>query len=299
MSIKIYDGYKIPQMSTVDLLNFCQRFRNDVNDILEIKFHEKIAREACRYVDRNQFDLHCLTKQEIESAIKYSDSYFTPVSLALTNLREDFFKDLNNRNISPDIFHCNISIHPLKDKILIMLFTSCRDYTELFKNFPEVKFYGYWNNVDPDENCTEEEWQQRKEDWDDGLNNFGVPKEEGFVFDPITYPPTYSAETIKDCDPGKEFRVKSIVRDIMYTEYFNQLYPDQEIVESLNLSDHSRAYHNFVDSIIDGDLKNEYDNNMTKFQNQIQDFSADLISEKYKISETLISKAEINVEQPA
>lgn len=43
-----------------------------------------------------------------------------------------------------------------------------------------AKFWGYWNNVDPDENCSDKEWEQRESDWTEVLEgNAGIPCEIG------------------------------------------------------------------------------------------------------------------------
>lgn len=44
----------------------------------------------------------------------------------------------------------------------------------------EVGFreYGYWNNTDPLDDISEEEWNQREQDWD----FLGVPSEDGFYY---------------------------------------------------------------------------------------------------------------------
>jgi hypothetical protein len=33
----------------------------------------------------------------------------------------------------------------------------------------ELKYYGYWNDTDMDDDCSLEEWKQRKEDWTEAL----------------------------------------------------------------------------------------------------------------------------------
>ena len=289
MSIKIYDGFKLPEMSSFELLNFCHKFRDDVVEMLEIRTHQYVATQSCKFIDRNQFNLHQLTNEEFERLLKYYDAKINPISLSMDRLRDDLRLDIQDRKIYPDIFHCNISIHPLEDKTLIMLFAD-PEYATILKNYPEIEEYGYWNNCDKPDKCSEEEWQQRKQDWDDALNNFGVPREEGFVFDPICHLPRIDDEILLDSDPGVEARSKSIVRDLMYKVYFDNLYPDPNEHKNLRPSDYVSCYNDFVDEIIEGNLQQEYADKMQEVQQQLIPFSIEMVRQQYSISQELIDK---------
>jgi hypothetical protein len=65
-----------------------------------------------------------------------------------------------------------VTIYPIKNKMLAQLFVGNLIYKhEIINqilNDIGLKFYGYWNNVDPDD-CSEEEWNQREEDWSEAL----------------------------------------------------------------------------------------------------------------------------------
>ncbi len=47
---------------------------------------------------------------------------------------------------------------------------------ELFQKL--FDYYGYWDNTDPDENCSEQEWEQRALDWD----FLDVPRNDGLEY---------------------------------------------------------------------------------------------------------------------
>lgn len=48
-----------------------------------------------------------------------------------------------------------------------------------------LKFYGWWNNVDPDENCSEEEWNEREKFFEGMFEKYksDVPSDCGLVYD--------------------------------------------------------------------------------------------------------------------
>lgn len=43
-----------------------------------------------------------------------------------------------------------------------------------------VEYFGYWNNVDQDEDCTEEQWKERESLWDEALKENSIPAISGF-----------------------------------------------------------------------------------------------------------------------
>lgn len=81
-------------------------------------------------------------------------------------------------------FQAEAVFFPLPDKLLVIPFWGRRDlYNEIWELVTGAVPYGYWDNVDPDD-CSEEEWEQRKRDWHLALldHGDGVPATNGFTF---------------------------------------------------------------------------------------------------------------------
>lgn len=65
----------------------------------------------------------------------------------------------------------DLIVYPIRDKLLVQIFEGQiykRDFKVKVIEKLGMKFYGYWNNVDRDD-CSDEEWEQREEDWTEVL----------------------------------------------------------------------------------------------------------------------------------
>lgn len=63
--------------------------------------------------------------------------------------------------------YLRIMKHPI-DKRIYLIFEGYPDYESKFiEQYPQVcTYYGYWNNTDPLDGVTNEEWKKRGKDWD-------------------------------------------------------------------------------------------------------------------------------------
>ncbi len=66
----------------------------------------------------------------------------------------------------------DLTVYPIRNQLLVQIFEGRIYNSELKKKVTKelgLKFYGYWNNVDRDDTCSDEEWEQREEDWTEVL----------------------------------------------------------------------------------------------------------------------------------
>lgn len=56
-----------------------------------------------------------------------------------------------------------------------------KNYDLLTQFSDKFKYYGYWDNTDEDENCSEEEWSERGAIWEE-LVGYSAMKNYGFYF---------------------------------------------------------------------------------------------------------------------
>jgi len=59
---------------------------------------------------------------------------------------------------------------PRKD-LLVIIYTEDRYMESAWKRTPGVEFFGYWDNTDPDESCSEKEWAYRRKAWSEALGS--------------------------------------------------------------------------------------------------------------------------------
>src|SRR5690606_1689289 len=88
---------------------------------------------------------------------------------------EELSKGYRNPLWDTDYSWC---FYPLKNgKILFYPYFDHNKVMEAFsKNIDSfgLKSYGYWDNTDVDEDCPEEEWEQRKIDWNEAMGKDGI-----------------------------------------------------------------------------------------------------------------------------
>jgi len=58
-----------------------------------------------------------------------------------------------------------------------------RDNIFIFEQKDWIQFYGYWDNTDKDDTCSNAEWEQRANDWEEVLSPSFIPSECGFTFE--------------------------------------------------------------------------------------------------------------------
>ena len=75
-------------------------------------------------------------------------------------------------------YTAEVVIIPLEDKMLLMYFGNS-DMHEIVENLPYLADYHYQNQVDKPESISDEEWEQRKNDWEKALGSDGIPARHG------------------------------------------------------------------------------------------------------------------------
>ena len=94
--------------------------------------------------------------------------------------------------------------------------------TRFFEDFPGVTKYAYWNNIDPDETVSEEDWEKRAEDWNDALDrrNNTPQWRVDLIPEQSTVRMGALAEVWKHI-PGLDARARRQARDRLINRMFN------------------------------------------------------------------------------
>lgn len=191
MSTKIYNGLQIQYMPIKDLVAWSKKARKELIPVAKEEFTKsfvKMVEAAIVYVQTgvqidscihdynalkelenpNYKDVFSILDKEVRSMIKANKSANT-----IMEFESAFGLD------------STVYVFPLENNYLAIPLIDNDAIHKAFKNLPEVSWYGYWNNVDAPEDMSEEEWEQRKKDWDEALPGCGVIRENGFCFDLI------------------------------------------------------------------------------------------------------------------
>lgn len=130
---------------------------------------------------------------------------------------------------------------PIQDKVLVLYYGEHPEFRDTLESFPEIFEYNYWNNVDQPEEISDEEWEQRKKDWDVALPGRGKPLEEGLVFT-ITKPMIYIQQTeLLPYLSDFSFHLREYTERKLEKMYY-QLHPVKEGADSV---EYARAYRHF------------------------------------------------------
>lgn len=215
MSIKIYNGYKIPNMSALELKLFFDNLRNKLSVEAKEKFIRKISYDFSELID-----MIYLGKVKEENYINWfrDNKLFHMQRTILSNLNERFIdksneiKETNRRNPDFDL-SCQISIIPTEDFILCQIFEDTEEYIKIWESMPGVESFGYWNNADPPEGMSYEDWDIRYQIWNKALNDFMPPSECGFTFEFI-YGPYATSNIVYDTTKNKEEYYNEILKNM-------------------------------------------------------------------------------------
>lgn len=245
MSTKIYNGYKLSNMDVKELNEFVLKFCSEVKEVTGKSAARFVANSFTGIID----DLYLLNdedfiKRRIKSIPTESNDLSEYDSIRLIreiiSQGQSRYQEMQRTKFSDPCvdYDCEICLIPLEDKILVLLFTEQKEITALWETYEEVSFYGYWNNVDPDENCTEEEWEQRRKDWNIALPGIGIPSENGMTIKISEGFPSLgkiNREDIIGQLPSFESRVHNISEEILLEKIFERV--KKEVTDS-SLSDY-------------------------------------------------------------
>lgn len=242
MSIKLYNGYKLPAMSLKELDVFCKKVRDRISSAIAEKSSLLGHRLLTELFDKIWFDLDF--KQDYGNYIENNSIMFT----IREHINNEQSKINTTRRRNPDYdFGFNFTVFVLDDKILCLLYTEQKSFTKIWESFCEVSEYGYWNNYDKPKSLTNTEWEDREKDWYSIIGESGIPALSGFS---VECHNCILEKSITDFDqkhiPSVEDR-QSYIRQVIIDKYFlDNVY--KKSGDEFRYSDFINQYNNFKES---------------------------------------------------
>lgn len=187
MSTKIYDGISIKNMNLIKLNDWCLSVRKKLKEVATAQYYNGVIKIAVSIFLWQKTDMnlcpyyHGLDVQEL---LKRKDNPKEWNAREVYLYADKIARDLAKRSAiaktimdnEPDFdYTTSISIFPMEDKILAIPFTTNGALKECIFLDEMVSRYGYWNNTDGPSDLTEEQWEQRKKDWDEVFKTSGIP----------------------------------------------------------------------------------------------------------------------------
>lgn len=155
MSTKIYYGYKLKDIKTFDELELLR-----IKLVTDAKAaQQQIATTLIFHTSLYMLDLYKVGFDVPDINQGILNYGYHKVSERLRKFKTESYKD--------PIYDLRFEVvFFLQDPILAIFIGDNKNMQSIFANNKSVEYYGYWNNVDPPEDVTDDEWDQRKKDWD-------------------------------------------------------------------------------------------------------------------------------------
>lgn len=172
MSTKIYTGRRYKATTLYELDEFRKKVRETLMPVARELYNKAFAKKFI-----SKYDKATIANEEINTrTMKFN------VWQELGQLMKKHSDSEYNGTWADFTFSMSIMIDG--DYLLLMPFSQYdSDYLAALDSIEGVEEYGYWNNTDPLDTVTDEEWQERGEAWDRVLPGAGIPLENGFTFE--------------------------------------------------------------------------------------------------------------------
>ena len=161
MSVKIYEGFRFNTSDFYEIHEYAMEFRSRAREYVQRYNVDLIASTATTEIDNQTMGRHSLKDDD-----KIRGR--SPIILASNYLEKD--RRTGGNGYHSVIFE--VLAFPIKDEqvILGMTFTNNRELKKIWNegewyDGDFTSFFGYWDNTDPDEDCTEREWGERHRLW--------------------------------------------------------------------------------------------------------------------------------------
>lgn len=257
MSTKIFNGFIINrEVSTYELNEMMNIIRKEVNNT----YLEIIYKDFIKFIAKILDNKYCMSKR------KYN--IFLNKELEVEEneiICKIFTKKVKESILSEELFNsdydysCSMTIHPLKDKILLLLFSQRNEYNKLFgewdkegeiytKNkFNFIDEYNYYNNTDRPENISEKDWEAREKDWNNAIG-YNAPSEKGMIAEFINKKEIPSEIFFKDLKLGiediYEYRLERISKKYVNEKYSRKI--EKILGDEVDFSSHIDLYNKMI-----------------------------------------------------
>lgn len=246
MSIKIYDGYKIPALGHRELIDFLKNFGQLVRKSSNQMYYRSVVRLAVDIIDSYAIGKSCKqTNKYVENCVPYSEAT-TDVKKAMREIRQTGL-----RNPEYD-YDCSLSIFPSTKYHLVIINSEKEEHYKIWRKQPGVEKFPYWNNSDRPSRISQRDWDQRLKDWEEVLDLDKPASLFSYTYEcvPLYSIPDYSLKVnLEKYIPSYSSRLTSCAKMVLGDEYM------QANALNLNSSETMRVYIEFIQSLTTDDGK--------------------------------------------
>lgn len=220
MSTKIYTGFKLKTTNMEEIHEWMTQLRKEI----EIETNQGIARTMARDC-ASLYD-----KRTMDNTLDRTLSVYQVVYHEFSNRQ----LEVQRRGVKdPSVdYSMSMVLFPFEGQFYGMLYTVQSEFAMRFFAQPLVEGFQYWDNTDPDENCTEAEWKERERVWDAIFEHQPVPSLNGFTYEiSLDYNVfTPSGIELEPFMPPILDRCKNYAKDAVYRDFVSNRKITQENV---------------------------------------------------------------------
>ena len=188
MSTKIYDGKIIKNMTVFELNEFRKSLRKQMIPVAQEQYYKMMA-----HIMQTAYVMHVTGVNVCKYSVELRDHDGTPLGIkrVARKAADDLVTKTSNAVFTYDSeddadYDVNVCIFPLEDKMLAIYYAHNDELYNILIENPAFSDYGYWNNTDKPNHLTDEEWEQRRIDWDNAMPGCGIPRVAGITLDVIS-----------------------------------------------------------------------------------------------------------------
>jgi hypothetical protein len=209
MSTKIYNGYRLQQMSLMELQSFAGRVREIIQEVQTKLQAKNYARLCATILDDYVFD----PPKDFDARMKSQHSgfrYGLSANILAKRIIWENEKRIKATQMRDPLYDldANMTVFPLADTILMIIFCEQKEYRDAIEAMPEVTPYPYWNNEDRPDDLSDNEWEQREGVWESALPGIGIPSMCGLILQCTSGIMSPSGKQILEAMPSIEQRAK-------------------------------------------------------------------------------------------
>jgi hypothetical protein len=188
MSTKIFNGYKINLEDGETLFDLVKKVRAALEPVYMEQYGRLMGAMACCFADAwergeemvlpgpagkdRSGKVHKVGAHPLVEAMQVLEAYKKEISTS------------GQRNPGVDL-SCDVAFleDPSDKGVYALFYSEQREYTTAWESLSEVAEYGYWNNTDPPENMSDEEWVARSQTWERAMNLDEPPSRLGLCWE--------------------------------------------------------------------------------------------------------------------
>ena len=219
MSTKLYNGYRLPKMSLDHLQQFCLQVAKETQNLADILYATELADRATQIID------YAATHDgKVLSSKRYKDTKYIPYSRAWFEVADEQNESKRSETRSSVDYGLEVCLIPGQEFMYAILYGEEKMHGPWI-SAQGAEAYPYWDNTDPPNGISIEQWHDRRDEWARVLRDSWTPGKVGFTFtlssnDWLSRP---DIRTVRQYVSAFKTRLRRTAEEVLFDEQIKQL----------------------------------------------------------------------------